>query len=279
MTAKIEKIPHEILPNRMDVVRLAQVTDCHVLADPEGGLLGLNTRDSFEAVCERVMQEEWRPDAILSTGDLSQDASPESYQYLADYFKSMGLPTFWLAGNHDNPETMELYLSNNKVIAAKQLLIGHWQVILLDSSVKGKVHGYLEDDQLEFLETCLKRYPDRHAMVSLHHQPVEIGSKWLDKIGLHNADDLHQVINRYSQVKGVLFGHIHQDFYQVINGIPWIASPSSCVQFTPKTEGFSAGTEAPGYRYLNLYSDGRIESVVQRIDNIDCAVDYSIKGY
>lgn len=275
----VEKIPHEIQPSRLGVVRLAQITDSHIFQDPQGCLLGLNTRESFEAVCDRVMREEWRPDAILATGDLSQDASPQAYQYLADSFKSMDVPTFWCPGNHDNPETMELYLSNNRVFAAKQILVGRWQIILLDSSVKGKVHGNLAKEQLDFLERALKRYPDKHALVSLHHQPLDIGSKWLDQIGLKNADEFNQVIAKYSQVKGVLWGHIHQEYQHTVKGVQWIATPSSCVQFKPGSEDFSAGTEAPGYRYLNLFSDGRIESVVHRIDNMEFTVDYSIKGY
>lgn len=279
MTDKVEKLPYEIQPGRLDVVRLVQVTDSHIFADPEGCLLGLNTRESFEAVCDRVLREEWRPDALLATGDLSQDASPESYQYLADYFKKLAIPTFWLPGNHDNPETMELYLSNSKVLQAKQLLIGHWQVILLDSSVRGKVHGELADEQLEFLEKALKRYPEKHALVTLHHQPLDVGSEWLDQIGLHNHQALKDVVAKYPQVKSVLWGHVHQEFESRINGTTWISTPSSCVQFKPGSEDFSAGTEAPGYRYLNLYSDGRIESVVHRIDNMEFTVDYSIKGY
>lgn len=279
MTDKVEKIPHEIQPGRLDVVRLVQVTDSHIFADPEGCLLGLNTRQSFEAVCERVLREEWRPDALLATGDLSQDASPESYQYLADYFKDMAIPTFWLAGNHDNPETMELYLSNSKVLQAKQLLIGHWQVILLDSSVRGKVHGHLDESQLKFLEKALKRYPEKHALVTLHHQPQEIGSRWLDQIGLHNHEEFNAIIAKYPQVKSVLWGHVHQAFESRKSGKTWLSTPSSCVQFKPGSEDFSAGTEAPGYRYLNLYSDGRIESIVHRIDNMEFTVDYSIKGY
>jgi Icc protein len=51
------------------------------------------------------------------------------------------------------------------------------------------------------------------------------------------------------------------------------------VQFKPGSEDFAAGEEAPGYRYLNLYADGHIESVVHRIDNPEFTVDYSIKGY
>jgi len=279
MTIKVEKIPYEIQPNRMDVVRLVQITDSHIFADPAGCLLGLNTRVSFEAVCQRVAREEWRPDALLTTGDLSQDASPEAYQYLADQFKAMEVPTFWLAGNHDNPELMELYLSNSKVFAAKQLLLGRWQIILLDSSVKGMVHGELAQEQFEFLERALNRYPNKHTLISLHHQPLDSGCRWLDQIGLKNSDKFKSLVASYKQVKGVLWGHIHQEFNQLIHGVHWMASPSSCVQFKPGSQDFSAGVEAPGYRYLNLYSDGRIDSQVHRIDNLEFTVDYSIKGY
>ena len=279
MVEKVEKIPHEIQPSRLDVVRLVQITDSHIFSDPHGCLLGLNTRDSFEAVCERVLKEEWRPDAILATGDLSQDASPEAYQYLADYFKSMKLPTFWLPGNHDDPDTMELYLSNSRVFAAKQIFIGHWQIIMLDSSARGKVHGHLATQQLEFLECALTRHPDKHALVCLHHQPLPVGSRWLDQIGLKNATEFNQIIDRFSQVKSVLWGHVHQEYQQRINRVQWISTPSSCVQFKPGSEDFSAGNEAPGYRYLNLFSDGRIESVIHRIDNMEFTVDYTIKGY
>lgn len=279
MKGMVEKLPHEIQPGRLDVVRLVQVTDSHIFAEAEGCLLGLNTRVSFEAVCDRLEREEWRPDALLATGDLSQDASPESYQYLAEYFKSMKIPTFWLPGNHDNPETMDVYLSNSHVFSAKQLLIGHWQIILLDTSVKGKVHGRLHDAQLEFLQTSLNRYPDKHTLVCLHHQPLAVGSLWLDQIGLKNSQDFKQVLENHPQVKGVIWGHVHQETELMINGVQWIATPSSCVQFTPGSDEFSAGTEAPGYRYLNLYSDGRIESVVHRIDNLEFTLDYTIKGY
>ncbi len=279
MNGNIETLPMDLSPSRLDVVRLAQVTDSHIFADPDGCLLGLNTRESFEAVCARVSREEWKPDALLATGDLSQDASPESYKYLADHLYTMDTPCFWVAGNHDNSDAMEMYLSNGRVSPAKHLLIGHWQVILLDSSVAGKVHGELDESQIEFLEKTLKRHKDKHTLVVLHHQPISIGSLWLDNIGLKSPKPFVDIIKKNSHVKGVLWGHVHQQFEKQINGVRWIASPSSCVQFEPGSKSFSADTKAPGYRYLNLYSDGRIESVVHRIDNIEFTIDYSVKGY
>jgi 3',5'-cyclic-AMP phosphodiesterase len=272
-------ISQSVTPARTDVVRVAQLTDSHIFAEQEGCLLGLNTRRSFEAVCERVKKEEWKPDVILATGDLSQDASPESYQYLADFLKTLEVPSFWLPGNHDDPEVMQQYLRNQSVSSAKQILIGNWQVILLDSSVKDKVYGNLAKAELDFLSQALEEYPDKYALVSLHHQPVTIDSQWLDQIGLKNASEFKQVLAKYPQVKGVVWGHIHQDFEFTESGIYWMATPSSCVQFEPGSEDFSAGEEAPGYRYLNLYADGKIESVVHRIDNMEFTVDYTIKGY
>ncbi len=275
----MSQLPYEIQPDRLDVVRLAQVTDSHIFGDPAGSLLGLNTRNSFSVVCERLLKEEWRPDALLTTGDLSQDASPESYQYLADYFKSMSIPTFWLPGNHDNPELMDLYLNNQIVLSDKLILLGGWLVIMLDSSVKGKVHGEISDSQLAFLEASLKQYSDKHCLVCLHHQPIDVKSEWLDRIGLANEVKLRNIVDSHVNVKGVLWGHVHQEFSREINGVRWLASPSSCVQFKPGSKDFCAGVESPGYRYLNLHADGRIETVVHRIDNIKFTVDYSIKGY
>jgi Icc protein len=279
MTANIHKQQAEINTSCTDVVRVVQVTDSHIFADPKGCLLGLNTRESFEAVCERVTKEEWKADFLLATGDLAQDASPEAYQYLADYFARFDFPTYWLAGNHDNTQTMQETFKNSKVSSSKQIITEHWQIILLDSSVPEMVHGSLSKIELSFLESCLKEHPDKHSLVVLHHHPVDVNCSWLKNIGLKNKKALQNLISKFDNVKGVLWGHIHQEYEQLHNGIPYIATPSSCVQFTPGSEGFSADTKGPGYRYLSLFSDGRIESVVHRIDNVEFTVDYSIKGY
>ncbi len=261
------------------VVKLVQITDSHIFADPDGCLLGLNTRDSFNVVCDRVMREEWSPDLILATGDLSQDSSDEAYQFLAQAFEKMAIPTYWIAGNHDSNEKLLKSMTRGCISAAKHLLFEHWQVILLDSSVVGKVYGELSDDQLSFLQQKLEQHPDKYSLVVLHHHPLDIGSEWLDQIGLKNKQDLTQLLANYPKVKGVLWGHIHQEYFETFDGIDWIATPSSCVQFKPGSTEFSAATDSPGYRYIQLMSNGQIETVVHRMKNIEFTVDYSIKGY
>src|SRR5690554_7424546 len=41
------------------------------------------------------------------------------------------------------------------------------------------------------------------AMVCLHHHPVDIGSDWMNQIGLKNREAFWQVIDKHPQVKVV----------------------------------------------------------------------------
>ena len=56
-------------------LRVLQLTDPHLMADPAGALLGVNTRDSLDAVIAQVLRDHGQPDVILATGDIAQDAS------------------------------------------------------------------------------------------------------------------------------------------------------------------------------------------------------------
>ncbi|MDX5297983.1 MAG: phosphodiesterase, partial [Gammaproteobacteria bacterium] len=42
---------------------------------------------------------------------------------------------------------------------------------------------------------------------------------------------------------------------------------------------FGVDRAAPGYRWLELHPDGRIETGVERADHVDFEVDYSSRGY
>ena len=58
-----------------------------------------------------------------------------------------------------------------------------------------------------------------------------------------------------------------------------LASPSTCIQFAPGSEDFNVSTEAPGYRWLRLHADGRLETGVERVKDFAFTVDYASNGY
>lgn len=259
--------PYLIEPASSEIVHLLQITDSHIFADPSACLQGMNTRQSFAAVCNQVIENKCPADALLATGDLSEDGSAESYRFLADYFERMEIPTFWIPGNHDHPRTMGEYLNSGRVNPAKQLLIDNWQVVLLDSTIAGEVCGRVSESQLAFLDSALQQFTGKHALVCLHHQALPTGSRWIDQKGLKDSTRLKKLLASHNNVKGVLWGHVHQETHCSIDGVEWMSTPSSCIQFKPGAEEFSIGSERPGYRSLSLFADGHIETRVHRIDS------------
>ena len=265
----LKKIPY---------VTLVQLSDSHLFADEAGRLLGMDTDDSLQQVISGVLAEQSSIDLLLCTGDISQDGSVASYQRFAEMLNTVNAPKRWFAGNHDER------LALQHICAGTDWLepiydIGAWRIVLLDSSVAKKVHGELSKEQLTLLEHALAGAGERHVLIGLHHHPVPIHSRWMDKIGLHNAADMLSIISRYNNVKAVIWGHVHQEVDQQIDGIRWLAAPSTCVQFTPHSEDFAVDDKAPGYRWLRLYDDGQLQTAVSRVEDIDFEIDYSIKGY
>ena len=246
-------------------VSLVQITDCHIMADADDRLKGMNTRRSFEAVLQAVRADNTGLDLILATGDLSQDASPESYRYLATNFAETGLPVFWIPGNHDDDAIMHAHLRADCIFDARQILVGNWHIVLLDSTVAGEVGGCVSEQLLGFLDEALSSCPGRHTLVCLHHQALAAGSEWIDRKGLQHSEDLVSTLKTQPDVRGVVWGHVHQQAHQCVDGIEWMSTPSSCIQFKPGSREFAIDDLAPGYRRIDLHADGRIETGVQRV--------------
>lgn len=259
-------------------VLLVQLSDSHLFAEENGKLLGMNTHDSLQRVIDKVREEQPQIDLMLASGDLSQDGSIASYQTFRQLTEALAGQARWFPGNHDEVPAMR-EACNGSNLLEPILDLGNWRITLLDSSIPGAVPGFFGDDQLRLLEQSLSEAPDRHHLVCFHHHPVSIGCNWMEPIGIRNPGALFAVLERFPQVKAVLWGHIHQEFDQQRAGIRLLASPSTCVQFAPGSEEFQVDTTAPGYRWLRLYDDGQLETGVSRVTGIHFEVDYSVKGY
>lgn len=259
-------------------VRLVQVTDTHLYADPRGNLLGMVTLDSLDAVLGLVAAEALPADAVLATGDLVHDGSAAGYALLRDRLGRLGCQALALPGNHDDPRTLAEVLATPPVLKAREARFGDWQVLLLDSTVPGEDGGLLSAAELEWLGDALADGPGK-ALVCLHHSPLPTGSEWLDTMRLANAEAFFAVLDRHPAARGVLFGHIHQTFEAERHGVRIMGSPSTCVQFAKVRPRFGLDLRPPGYRWLALLPDGGIRSGVRRLVEPVGSVDLTSGGY
>ena len=260
-------------------IRVLQITDFHLFEVPHQTLMGVDTQASYETVLGWAREDEWPPDVVLATGDLAQDGGEETYRRLQNSFASLKVATYWIPGNHDNPTIMQNTLVGDQVSADKRVELGSWQLILLDSTVSDQVHGELGETELEKLDGWLTEFPDKHALICLHHHPIAMGCDWMEPLGLKNSDALFAVLDRHPQVKAVIWGHVHQHLAQQRNGVQLLSSPSTCFQFKPHSRDFAVDTALPGYRRLDLFPDGRVETRVERLEKYDLQFDSESPGY
>jgi Icc protein len=238
-------------------VRLTHLTDPHLYGS-EGELLrGIATLPSLEATLAHAQQRDWPPDAVLVTGDLVQD-DPAGYAHFRRVFAGLRLPVLCLPGNHDEPEAMRRELERAPFIVGGSVDIGLWRIVLLDSTMPGSAAGRLNGRNLAALESSLAASPQRHVLVCLHHHPVPMASHWLDRVGLQNAAEFFDVIDRHPNVRGIVWGHVHQNYDALRKGVRLLATPSTCAQFLPRSEHFAIDQRPPGYRTLELKPDGSI---------------------
>jgi len=261
-------------------VKILQISDTHLFANDSGRLMGIDTAWTFNAVIESVLELGLVHDAVVVTGDLSQDESKESYLRLAQGLKELKMRAYCLPGNHDQGDGMkEAFAGSVDICSDRSFVIGYWQIILLNTAEERKVYGHLSEKELSFLDNCLGNKPDKHALIAMHHQPQPVGSAWMDNIALDNPGDFFAVVDKHKQVAGIIYGHVHQQFDGLRNAVKLMSSPSTCVQFEPGCASFAVDSAMPGYRWLRLYDDGRIESGVERIRNQEIGLDRSLPGY
>lgn len=247
-------------------IRLIQITDPHLFGDAHGALRGIQTLPALERVLAHARAHEPMPDAWLVTGDLVQD-DPAGYAHFRRCFAGLGRPVLCLPGNHDQPAAMRQALAGEPFRLGGTIDLGGWRIVLLDSTLPGTAGGRLAPEELRRLAKALADAPARHALVCLHHQPVDMSSRWLDCVGLENGAELFDILDRHRQLRAVVWGHVHQSFEQLRRGVRLLATPSTCAQFLPRAEDFAIdAARPPAYRVLELREDGSIVTEVTWVD-------------
>jgi 3',5'-cyclic-AMP phosphodiesterase len=245
-----------------DSFKLIQITDTHIMDDGAPSFNDFDTSASLLQVIDNIKQSEVDADCVLLTGDLVHEATKTSYQKLADHLSYITIPLFSLPGNHDNPDQMDYVLGSNGFDTGKTIKLGQWLIILLNSCVIGEHSGELTDSELAFLRETLESNKAYHCLVALHHHPVSIDSPWMDSMILNNADKFWEIIDDFDHVKVIIWGHIHQKFETIRNDVELFGTPSTCLQFKPKSDVFAVDNKSPAYRKIELFESGKVKSEV-----------------
>lgn len=253
----------------MKPVLLAQLSDLHLGANWDG----VDPRPRAEAVIEAVRSLPNPVDAVVASGDLTDDASEESYAVVRDLLGRFDVPVHVLPGNHDSRarlrQAFELPGAGEDPVDYATN-VGELRLVVLDSNVPGQDPGAFDPEQLGWLDEELSREPERPTILVMHHSPLPTGIPEWDEINLvaSEREALAAVIGRHPQVRAIAGGHLHRTAAGALAGRPVLSAPSTYFQGRPDFQPRDFANEEfvnagpPGFA-LHVLRDGELSSQVE----------------
>jgi len=250
-------------------IQLVQFTDCHLQAEPEQSYRGYFPERRFDRVIAHIRHQSQQKDGfdhLIMSGDLAQFGASTVYQRILEKTVGLAENRHWVPGNHDDRSAMSQF----DEMAKKVIKHGEWAIILLDSTSDpdGVGSGAISEEQLQFLAKA-DQIDVSHLLLVLHHPPITVNSRWQDEIRLSNSDEFWQVVGTLKKVKGISFGHLHQERHIARDGIELFCTPATTYQFKAEQDEVTVEDNdelaKAGYRLLSLHPEGAISTQVVRV--------------
>lgn len=220
------------------MVRFVHISDTHLRADPHFNFDGAQHTPLIgaQALVHQINALPFAPDFVLHTGDVTDDGDPAAYAAARDVLRAIRFPVYYLVGNHDANEPFQRVLLGRgepKIPFDYELEVNGVQIVCVDSNRPAKPPaGRVSEAQLAWLDGLCRAPDDRPLVVAVHHNVLPVGVPWWDEfMRLENGEDFHRALLPARQrIRGVFFGHVHQNIDTVRDGIAYFSALSSWYQ-------------------------------------------------
>ncbi|GAA1175465.1 metallophosphoesterase [Nesterenkonia xinjiangensis] len=265
---------------------LVHLSDTHFVT-PGELLSGTgHPRDRLKEILTSLVAAEIRPAALIITGDLADRGEASAYRELRSVLtpaaEQMGTEIAWVMGNHDHRETVRRELLDAPASDAPYdttVMIGGLRLIILDSTVPGKHHGELSEEQLVWLAEVLREPAPEGSILAMHHPPLPCVQDLAVTVELREQQLLAEVV-RGTDLRAILAGHLHYSTTATFAGIPVsVAGATSCTQdlFTPR-RGTRARDAAQGLNLVHVYDHTIMHTVVPMAGGVTVGRDVDAAG-
>ena len=208
---------------------LAQLSDCHLLGSAEGRYKGIRPAQHLAAIVQQLLHQQ--PDAVLLTGDVTQDHSDQSYQLLARLMAPLRCPVFCLPGNHDDISQLAALCQQAPFRPERSLALAGWQLLLLNSKGDTPAGVFPQAEQQWLAQQCRQNVSGA-VWLFCHHHPLPLNC-FIDKHGQQHQTQLWQAIAAQPRIQGIAHGHAHYAYQQQHRQVNIVGCPATSVQFLP----------------------------------------------
>lgn len=248
------------------LLHFVHISDTHISHDPQYQQAELNRSPTpaAEALVEQINNLPFEPAFVLHTGDVTYDPQEPAYELARSILGRIRWPVHYIPGNHDSAEMLQ------RVFLQRDALQPTWntsfdvngvQVVLLDSTGPAKPpSGTVSEEQLEWLRGITESGDTHPLVIAVHHNTLATHIPWLDNfMRMANGDALHAaLLPARERIRGVFYGHIHQNAQTIRDGILYSSVLSSWYQihsWPGQTETMLELDAEPGFNVVTITAD------------------------
>ncbi|QSE84171.1 metallophosphoesterase [Rhodococcus koreensis] len=255
-------------------VTVIHLTDTHIRAAGDLVHDTIDTLDNLTRALDRIVGSRQRVDAIVLSGDLSDNGAPEAYRRLRTVVEpaaaELGAHIIYAMGNHDDrtafhTELLGLDSGGRDLEAPHDAVhdIHGLRVIVLDSTTPGRHAGWLTNEQLTWLDEELSRPSERGTLLVLHHPPIPSPVATVDYLRLQGPDRLEAVLAG-SDVRMILCGHSHLTSSGAVAGIPVWVGPALSYRVDPiAAAGSHRGVAGHGFSRIDVLDTTVVATAIE----------------
>ncbi len=214
---------------------LCQISDLYLVEEGALACGRVDTPGMLEQCVRKILELPLRPDVLVATGDLTDNAIVAEYGVLREILAPLPMPIFLAAGNHDRRGALQTAFPDHRYLRGEDGFVQHviddfeLRLVVLDTVVANEEGGLLCERRLRWLDRTLAA-SSRPTIVAQHHPPFAAGLNYMDARGLANPAAEATVIARHPHVERVISGHFHRNMQARFAGTVALACPSTAHQ-------------------------------------------------
>ncbi|WP_405543031.1 metallophosphoesterase [Streptomyces phaeochromogenes] len=241
---------------------LAHISDLHLDGTERA-------TERAERVRDRLWELPGPVDALLVTGDIADHGAEAEYEEAARILglrdRGAPFPVLTCPGNHDSRAPYRKALlgepAGDGPVNNVRVFDGA-AVLMCDSSVPGSDEGELDEETYAWIEETLDELDGLPALLAFHHPPVALHHPLPDAYRLRRPSALAALLERRSEVAGIITGHAHTPAATTFGGLPLAVGPGVTWTLRLPWEGEGAADREapPGFAFHVLDDEGRLTS-------------------
>ena len=194
---------------------IVQISDLHISSPGSDTYGHAPMAKNLQKCVDHINAFTPKPDVVLVSGDICDSGALDQTQRAASILDQLVIPYFVIPGNHDLRQTMFETFAGKRCPSHDdsflQYVIDDYDVrmIALDSTIAGAPGGEICAERAKWLDAQLALEPEKPTILFLHHPPFKFSVPETDEDGFLGADVFGNVVEKYSNIKRVMCGHIH----------------------------------------------------------------------